>query len=312
MPGHGYWYPMTGAPDWCEKNYAWTEYIVEFWNTLSSLPLIAAGLIGLYYCVKFNYEWRFVLCNLVLTFVGVGSTAFHGTLKYEGQCLDELAMIYCALGASWGGSGVIARTAISVKCVRCTSYHGHAHCHPPATTDPAAPPTLPPPPPRAAAFLHTVTGATWVTGIGASAYAAAFTYVYFHLKESAYFHVFLVMYIVSIVVLVYKSYQFAVGSGNPVLKRLVKISAGVYVGGFLFLWLPEHFLCVLPTTDANRPVAVEAVQLHAWFHLTSTVGPYCWILFALLARYEKVGGEIRTTAMGRLPYVYVPSDKQKK
>jgi dihydroceramidase len=97
----GFWEPHTGNPDWCEINYAWTIYIAEFWNTLSSLPLIFVGVQGLYHCYRYKYDVQFVVCNLVLLFVGIGSTAFHGSLSYQGQCLDELAMIYCALAFAY-------------------------------------------------------------------------------------------------------------------------------------------------------------------------------------------------------------------
>ena len=96
MPS-GYWEPHTGSPDWCERNYAWTVWVAEFWNTLSSLPLVFVGAWGIYLAFHYNYGLPFIVGNFVLLFVGIGSTAFHGTLSYEGQCLDELAMIYCAL-----------------------------------------------------------------------------------------------------------------------------------------------------------------------------------------------------------------------
>ena len=66
-------------------------------RTLSSLPLVFVGAWGIYLAFHYNYGLPFIVGNFVLLFVGIGSTAFHGTLSYEGQCLDELAMIYCAL-----------------------------------------------------------------------------------------------------------------------------------------------------------------------------------------------------------------------
>ena len=114
MPS-GYWEPHTGSPDWCERNYAWTVWVAEFWNTLSSLPLVFVGARGIYLAMHYNYGVPFIVGNFVLLFVGVGSTAFHGTLSYEGQCLDELAMIYCAL-------------AFMVSGWRYCPPGGHSHC----------------------------------------------------------------------------------------------------------------------------------------------------------------------------------------
>ena len=204
----GFWLPHTGSPDWCEKNYAWTIYIAEFWNTLTSVPLALAGVWGLYQCYKYKFAIQFVLCNLVLMFVGFGSVAFHGSLSYAGQCMDELAMIYCAL-----------------------------------------------------TFAYTLGGAGRQLGAALFAYAAAFTYVYFHLKSSVYFQVFVVMYALSIAILAWKSYQFAILSSSPQLLRLIKVAASVYIGGFLFLWIPEHVLCIIPTTDTDRPPIIEAAQV---------------------------------------------------
>ena len=144
-----------------------------------------------------------------------------------------------------------------------------------------------------------------IYGLGLLAYAIAFTFVYFHLKNSVYFQVFVVMYALSVLALVIMSYKFAAASGNATLIRLVKLSAGVYIGGFLFLWIPEHLLCVLPSSDSNRPPIVEAIQLHAWFHITSTVGPYAFLLFALLLKHGGAGAELRGGPF--LPFVHIPS-----
>ena len=32
--------PHTSEIDWCETNYAVTPHVAEFWNTLSSLPML--------------------------------------------------------------------------------------------------------------------------------------------------------------------------------------------------------------------------------------------------------------------------------
>lgn len=46
-PEESFWGPPTAAIDWCEDNYAWTRYIAEFWNTMSSILLALAGVVGL-------------------------------------------------------------------------------------------------------------------------------------------------------------------------------------------------------------------------------------------------------------------------
>ncbi|CAG9326960.1 unnamed protein product [Blepharisma stoltei] len=94
-----YWDPITSSIDWCEANYEVSEYIVEFWNTVTSFALVVVGVYGLW--VLRSFESRFVE-NLIAFFfivVGVGSAAFHATLKYEYQLWDEIPMFWVISGA---------------------------------------------------------------------------------------------------------------------------------------------------------------------------------------------------------------------
>ena len=91
----GFWGPPTSSIDWCETNYAVSHYVAEWFNTLSSVPLIVVGLLG----VRWHWrvlERRFLLVFASVALVGVGSTAFHGTLLFRLQMLDELPMLYTA------------------------------------------------------------------------------------------------------------------------------------------------------------------------------------------------------------------------
>jgi dihydroceramidase len=94
----GFWGIPTASIDWCEQNYAVTPYVAEFWNTLSSLAMVAAGLVGLA-TRRFAAEIR--LAFGLLTLVGLGSIAFHGTLRFELQMLDELPMLYLVTWLVW-------------------------------------------------------------------------------------------------------------------------------------------------------------------------------------------------------------------
>jgi dihydroceramidase len=93
----GYWSPSTSSIDWCERNYAVTQYIAEFWNFISSFSMcILAGILfiqGLYNRI----EKRFLLLSLSFGFVGLGSAYFHGTLTYFGQMADEVPMVYSVI-----------------------------------------------------------------------------------------------------------------------------------------------------------------------------------------------------------------------
>ena len=87
--------PIDATMDWCESNYVVTPYIAEFFNTLSSLPMVVLGLVGV--ALERRYatgETRIALAFLGLAFVGVGSALFHATLRFHYQLMDELPMLY--------------------------------------------------------------------------------------------------------------------------------------------------------------------------------------------------------------------------
>jgi dihydroceramidase len=97
----GFWTNQGPAAsvDWCEPNYLWSPWIAEFWNVLSSAPMVVVGLLALWRLRRSTQraEPRFILCFLGLTVVGAGSMAFHATLLQAAQALDELPMVYCSL-----------------------------------------------------------------------------------------------------------------------------------------------------------------------------------------------------------------------
>ncbi|XP_053211590.1 alkaline ceramidase 3-like [Panonychus citri] len=93
----GFWDPITSTIDWCETNYEMSYYIAEFWNTLSNLTFILPPLIAFAHLRRYEIDFLFLSPLLYLSFVGLGSAAFHMTLKYEMQLWDEMTMIWEAL-----------------------------------------------------------------------------------------------------------------------------------------------------------------------------------------------------------------------
>ncbi|XP_052826729.1 alkaline ceramidase 3-like [Octopus bimaculoides] len=90
----GYWGTVTSTIDWCEENYVVTEYIAEFWNTISNLVMIIPPVFLAVLALRQKLEMRLLMCNISLLMVGVGSWCFHMTLLYSMQLLDELPMIW--------------------------------------------------------------------------------------------------------------------------------------------------------------------------------------------------------------------------
>ena len=94
----GFWGAPTASIDWCEQNYALLPWVCEAFNTVSSLAMVVAGALGLSR-QTFAREVRVAFALLVL--VGLGSIAFHATLRFELQMLDELPMLYLVTWLVW-------------------------------------------------------------------------------------------------------------------------------------------------------------------------------------------------------------------
>ncbi|KAI8058649.1 alkaline phytoceramidase family protein [Gilbertella persicaria] len=96
----GYWGTVTSSVDWCEENYIHSEYIAEFWNTLSSLAMVALGWLGVALHHK-SLGWRLSAGYLLIVIVGIGSMLFHATLQFEHQMWDEVPMVWTACYLMW-------------------------------------------------------------------------------------------------------------------------------------------------------------------------------------------------------------------
>lgn len=94
---------MTATIDWCEPNYEVTDYIAEFWNTLSSLWIVFLGIYGAFKHQSWFRHLTFPIFEMFgfLSVVGVGSTLFHSHLTYQTQLADELPMLWMLLCANY-------------------------------------------------------------------------------------------------------------------------------------------------------------------------------------------------------------------
>lgn len=88
----GYWGPRTANTNWCEADYAVSHYVAEFWNSFSSLVIVAHGVYGI---LRHPFmELRFYTSYLFFGVVGIGSFLFHATLWRSMQLADELPMMW--------------------------------------------------------------------------------------------------------------------------------------------------------------------------------------------------------------------------
>ena len=90
------WLGGPASIDWCEPNYLVNPYVAEWWNFVSSLIMAAIPAYGLYWMWRQQREWRFLLLDVAVIVIGLGSALFHGTLTFWGQLADELPMLWGA------------------------------------------------------------------------------------------------------------------------------------------------------------------------------------------------------------------------
>ena len=78
-----------GTPDvsvsFCEDKYVVSNYIAEYYNTMSALSYVIVGL--------FFYKTRLKNLSKIIILLGLGTALLHGTLRFYGQWLDEISML---------------------------------------------------------------------------------------------------------------------------------------------------------------------------------------------------------------------------
>lgn len=87
-----------GTPDsefnWCEADYQIHPMVAELYNSVTSFLYIAVAVLGYGAHCRLKLQWRYSLTMLLIALIGIGSTLFHATLRYQMQLLDELPMHY--------------------------------------------------------------------------------------------------------------------------------------------------------------------------------------------------------------------------
>ena len=79
----------SSSIDWCEDNYVYSNYIAEFYNSISNIPYILFYFLGLYSFKKMKCKRKDRLLYGGLLFTGISSFYFHATLSLYGHVLLE-------------------------------------------------------------------------------------------------------------------------------------------------------------------------------------------------------------------------------
>ena len=78
-----------GTPDvsvsFCEDKYIVSDYIAEYYNTMSALSYVIVGLLF--------YKTKLQKLSKIIILLGIGTALLHSTLRFYGQWIDELSML---------------------------------------------------------------------------------------------------------------------------------------------------------------------------------------------------------------------------
>lgn len=92
------WFTSPSSVDFCESNFSEMEWIAEPYNTVSALPLIGLGFLGMTRCLKAkDGSGPEMALFAMLVVLGFGTIALHATLTSLGQVVDEIPMTLLTL-----------------------------------------------------------------------------------------------------------------------------------------------------------------------------------------------------------------------
>ncbi|KAF0318768.1 alkaline phytoceramidase [Colletotrichum asianum] len=255
----GFWGEKTSTLNFCEEDYVVSYYCAEVCNnpalqTFTNLLFMWLGLKGIHNCISQDHPRIFLIAYMGYILVGLGSTAFHTSLKctafpalllklysapfYPMQLIDELSMIYT--------------TCLMVFATFSYSRSG-----------------------RFSALL----------GCGLTLLAGFIT-VYYHVTKDPAFHQ--SCYAALTATVVFRSLYVMETQLRPVLVKrnstkassvlktmwiMVATGLGVFLSGFL-IWNLDNFLCS-HIRRLRRQLGFPwgaLLEGHAWWHLMTGLG----------------------------------------
>lgn len=99
--------PHSSDIDWCEDNYAYSEHVAEFWNTLTStfmLPVAAGVLLMVVKLGHFQFRPQALFLVFGLLGISLGSVYFHTQARLPPapfRCVLMLTVCVCAALSPW-------------------------------------------------------------------------------------------------------------------------------------------------------------------------------------------------------------------
>jgi len=91
------WGRIDAAHVFCEPKYTTSPHVAEFYNAVSSLVYVAAGVAGLVLSRRWASDWRIQAGWAALIVVGIGSVLFHATMRFAMELCDEIPMLFLVL-----------------------------------------------------------------------------------------------------------------------------------------------------------------------------------------------------------------------
>ena len=79
---------------WCEDKYVHSDYIMEWYNTLTGALLSLSGILFYLNNRRNVYISHFNNVSIILIILGIGTMLFHSTLLYVFQLTDEIPMLW--------------------------------------------------------------------------------------------------------------------------------------------------------------------------------------------------------------------------
>lgn len=92
---------ISSTIDWCERNYAVTKYIAEFYNTVSNGVMIFISVWLMLHVVARGLERRFLVPSVGFFTIAIGSLQFHAHLSAGAQFADEWPMMISITAWIW-------------------------------------------------------------------------------------------------------------------------------------------------------------------------------------------------------------------